>query len=445
MKRMFNWSAFTLFSLLVFNCEVIATERMQHEKVEYFKVNAKLNMQLEHINYIKDTQSHDSSIELIDINAPLPSSSQRVWFEGRRLSGLNASQGATLNYSFLTSIDMKSLRFQIIGDNGDADLYVSKNVVPTREAYDCSSLSVSSNETCDFSNAAADTYHIMVYGYQAYQDLTLRITFSLDSLTDTDSDGLYNGDEYQYRTNPLDYDTDDDGLSDGEEVHGYYGVSTDPLKKDTDGDFLSDGDESRNYNYWQVNPTRYDTDGDGLADGVDDDPERRLLKKRYIDINKNGSVDIPVLGVINGTNFMVQFYDANSGVKTNQLWSPAWFIPSSVAIVSDMNADRVNDTLLFGETSDGKKAWLILDTKTNSILKLVAFPTWFIPSQLSLVDDFNGNFKDEILVFGETSDGKNLWIMHDGGLGVEMARHIYPSWFSATTLLVGVNSYDPNK
>jgi outer membrane protein OmpA-like peptidoglycan-associated protein len=79
---------------------------------------------------------------------------------------------------------------------------------------------------------------------------------------DTDGDGLNDGEEVKkYHTNPLRPDTDGDGIPDGEEVHVYH---TDPLKYDTDGDGLSDGDEVFKY---KTDPLRADTDGDGLTDG----------------------------------------------------------------------------------------------------------------------------------------------------------------------------------
>src|SRR5713101_5704838 len=78
---------------------------------------------------------------------------------------------------------------------------------------------------------------------------------------DNDRDGLTNGEERQYGTNPDKYDTDGDGLSDGDEVLKYH---TNPLKADTDGDGLSDGDEVLKYHTDPLNP---DTDGDGLSDG----------------------------------------------------------------------------------------------------------------------------------------------------------------------------------
>ncbi len=60
------------------------------------------------------------------------------------------------------------------------------------------------------------------------------------STLDSDSDGLPDTKEAQLKTNPRLSDTDKDGLFDGEEYKIY---KTDPLNPDTDGDGYADGDE----------------------------------------------------------------------------------------------------------------------------------------------------------------------------------------------------------
>jgi len=79
---------------------------------------------------------------------------------------------------------------------------------------------------------------------------------------DTDGDGLNDGDEIALGTDPFDPDTDDDGLTDGDEVHVH---GTDPLNPDTDGDGLNDGLEVA----LGLDPLNPDTDGDGIPDGSD--------------------------------------------------------------------------------------------------------------------------------------------------------------------------------
>lgn len=115
--------------------------------------------------------------------------------------------------------------------------------------------------------------------------------------TDADGDGLTCYDEYTfYGTDPETFDTDGDGVNDGLEIYygsnplvadanvypdrgvqqlldsdgdglwdvderGFYG--TNPVVVDTDGDSIGDGEEV----YYGSNPMAYDTDGDGVDDG----------------------------------------------------------------------------------------------------------------------------------------------------------------------------------
>ena len=84
-----------------------------------------------------------------------------------------------------------------------------------------------------------------------------------DADEDFDEDGLTNGEEIDLGTSPLSPDTDSDDLSDYEEVYVY---NTDPLKSDTDSDRLSDGEEI----VLGTDPLNPDTNGNGILDGDED-------------------------------------------------------------------------------------------------------------------------------------------------------------------------------
>lgn len=110
-----------------------------------------------------------------------------------------------------------------------------------------------------------------------------------DALDDDDAnggaDGLTNLEEFQNGTDPRDSDTDNDGLNDGDEVHGTLnpwthgvlgtppGDPTNPRLADTDGDGTDDGDEIANGTDPNVPPPNtgpilpfVDTDGDSYRD-----------------------------------------------------------------------------------------------------------------------------------------------------------------------------------
>ncbi|MEQ1569189.1 MAG: hypothetical protein ABMA64_26370 [Myxococcota bacterium] len=75
---------------------------------------------------------------------------------------------------------------------------------------------------------------------------------------DTDGDGLLDAAESELGLDPEASDTDRDGLTDGDEVAG----DTDPARPDTDGDGLLDGAEAG----YGADPTVVDTDDDGYTD-----------------------------------------------------------------------------------------------------------------------------------------------------------------------------------
>ena len=96
---------------------------------------------------------------------------------------------------------------------------------------------------------------------------------AMNQFTDTDGDGLTDGDEFKYGTYPSAMgipagvdpkDSDSDGLWDGAEVNTH---GTNPLKADTDGDGLDDEEEvTLGADGYITNPLAADSDNDGLTD-----------------------------------------------------------------------------------------------------------------------------------------------------------------------------------
>jgi hypothetical protein len=97
---------------------------------------------------------------------------------------------------------------------------------------------------------------------------------------DTDDDGLNDGAEWQHSSDPNDTDTDDDGLNDGEEVNTY---GCDPTKEDTDSDGISDYDEVNGSP--ATNPALMDTDGDTVPDGTELDLGSNPNDKRSLPLD----------------------------------------------------------------------------------------------------------------------------------------------------------------
>ncbi|MHA1697136.1 MAG: ABC transporter substrate-binding protein [Candidatus Helarchaeota archaeon] len=103
---------------------------------------------------------------------------------------------------------------------------------------------------------------------------------------DTDGDGIGDYDEINtYNSNPNSYDSDNDGLDDGEEINTF---NTDPNNKDTDGDGLNDYDEVLTYH---TDPNNRDSDGDGYSDGKEvnagSDPNDNNSIPKNVNTNSN--------------------------------------------------------------------------------------------------------------------------------------------------------------
>lgn len=92
-------------------------------------------------------------------------------------SNLSASQGEWLYYQIDVPAGMSSLDVDISGGNGDADLYVRRGAQPTTSSYDCRPYQWGNDESCTFSNPAADTWHIGIRAYQSFSGVTMNWSY----------------------------------------------------------------------------------------------------------------------------------------------------------------------------------------------------------------------------------------------------------------------------
>ena len=115
-------------------------------------------------------------------------------------------------------------------------------------------------------------------GLTNYEEIIVRLTDP--NLTDTDDDGVNDGQEVTDGTNPKVADSDSDGLSDGEEK----ARGTNPVSGDSDGDGLGDLQEEV---LTSTNPLAQDSDGNGIADAYEDPDKDGILNGR--EVNERGS------------------------------------------------------------------------------------------------------------------------------------------------------------
>ena len=98
---------------------------------------------------------------------------------GVALGGQGAAQGAWLRYTITVPAGASNLAITSSGGTGAVDLYVRAATAPTLTVYDCRPLVVGNNETCSFAQPQATTYHIGLYGFQAFSGVTIKAQYTV--------------------------------------------------------------------------------------------------------------------------------------------------------------------------------------------------------------------------------------------------------------------------
>jgi PKD repeat protein len=89
------------------------------------------------------------------------------------VTGLAASTGAALEYTFVVPSGATNLTFTMSGGTGDADLYVKAGSAPTDSVYDCRPYKTGNSESCSFATPTAGTWYVRVKAYAAYSGVSL--------------------------------------------------------------------------------------------------------------------------------------------------------------------------------------------------------------------------------------------------------------------------------
>ncbi|UAA40638.1 S8 family serine peptidase [Paraneptunicella aestuarii] len=93
------------------------------------------------------------------------------------LTKLSGRTGAWDNYTLDVPDGAAVLNVNISGGSGDADLYVKYGSQPTSSNYDCRPYLTGNNESCTFASPAAGTYHVSLYAYARYRNVTMNYSY----------------------------------------------------------------------------------------------------------------------------------------------------------------------------------------------------------------------------------------------------------------------------
>lgn len=86
---------------------------------------------------------------------------------------VSGSEDEELHFTMDVPANVNALTIGTSGGIGDTDMYVKFGSAPTSRDYDCRPWKVGSKETCNFDNAQAGTYYIMLVGYNDFTDIEL--------------------------------------------------------------------------------------------------------------------------------------------------------------------------------------------------------------------------------------------------------------------------------
>lgn len=91
---------------------------------------------------------------------------------------IEGAQGSRQYHDINVPDGASDLVISITGGTGAADLYTRYGSNPNTRRYDCAPLINGNEETCTEPNPEAGTHYIMIYGYYAFEDVTLTASYS---------------------------------------------------------------------------------------------------------------------------------------------------------------------------------------------------------------------------------------------------------------------------
>lgn len=94
-------------------------------------------------------------------------------------TGLAASAGSDLNFTFDVPTGATNITVTMSGGTGDADLYVKKGSAPTDSSYDCRPYKSGNSESCTLSGSG--THHVRLKAYSTFSGVSLTGSYTAAS------------------------------------------------------------------------------------------------------------------------------------------------------------------------------------------------------------------------------------------------------------------------
>jgi vibriolysin len=111
----------------------------------------------------------------VGVTAPPPSTTPLT--NGVALTNQSGGTGSKAYYKLTVPSGQTSLKFEMSGGTGDADLYVKRGALPETNSYDCRPYKSGNSETCEFPSPMAGDWFVMIQAYSSYSGLSIKGTY----------------------------------------------------------------------------------------------------------------------------------------------------------------------------------------------------------------------------------------------------------------------------
>jgi secreted trypsin-like serine protease len=89
---------------------------------------------------------------------------------------ISGARSSFQHFAITVPAGMTTLDVSLMGNNGDADIYVRRGIRSTANRFDCRPYTDASNESCAFANPASGTWYVSVAGFTAFSAADLVAT-----------------------------------------------------------------------------------------------------------------------------------------------------------------------------------------------------------------------------------------------------------------------------
>jgi vibriolysin len=113
----------------------------------------------------------------VGVGVPIPPPPTDPLEKDLPITGISGSSGSLKYYKVTIPEGAYDLTFTLSGGTGDADLYVRYNNAPTTTSYDCRPYRSGNEETCAFAAPSHGTWYVMLRGFSAYANTSLKVTW----------------------------------------------------------------------------------------------------------------------------------------------------------------------------------------------------------------------------------------------------------------------------